>query len=343
MKKNFTQLLVLVSLLVFPTVSRAIDNNYVQIVYDGTTATVTVADNIASYITVKSGTSSHVQIIQDSSFAGVDATTDNEDGEIFYSISGSTTNGCFYLEGSYKCTVELNGVDITNPDSAAICIMNGKRIAVSAKKGTTNTLTDASNEIHKGCYHCKGHTKFKGKGTLTVNGNSAHAIYSKEYIEVKNLTLNITSAVKDAMHCKEYFLIESGSVNITSATDDGIQVELDGTTSTGEILETSTTDAHEDEDSGNFYQDGGTLTISSFGGKAIKADGSITNSGGTWSGFSSSDNEENANSTGINTITTSTTAGQQSVYDLQGRQVKTLVKGLYIINDGNTVKKVLIK
>ncbi len=43
------------------------------------------------------------------------------------------------------------------------------------------------------------------------------------------------------------------------------------------------------------------------------------------------------------TTATVTTAGQQSVYDLQGRQVKTLGKGLYILNDGNTVKKVLIK
>ncbi len=338
MKKIFTPLLVLMSLLAFPTVSRAIDNNTVEIVYSGTTATVTIADNIASYVTVKSGTSSHVQIIQAESFAGVDATTDNEDGEIIYSLSGSTTSGCFYLEGSYKCTVELNGVDITNPDSAAIAIMNGKRIAVSAKKGTTNTLTDASNSIHKGCYHCKGHTKFKGKGTLTVNGNSAHAIYSKEYIEVKKLTLNVTTAVKDAFHCKEYFYIESGTVNITSATDDGIQVEVDEDETT-----TGTTTDHDDENSGNFYQDDGTLTISSFGGKAIKADGTITNNGGTWSGFTSSDNEENANTTGINAITTSTTTGTQSVYDLQGRQVKSLGKGLYIINDGTSVKKVFIK
>ncbi len=338
MKKIFTQLLIVVSFLTFPTVGRAIDNNTVEIVYSGTTATVTIADNIASYVTCSSGTSSRVQLVQASTFAGVDATTDNEDGEIIYSLSGSSDSGCFYLEGSYKCTVELNGLTLTNPDSAAVVIMNGKRIAVSAKKNTTNTLTDASNTIHKGCYHCKGHTKFKGKGTLTVNGNSAHAIYSKEYIEVKNLTLNITSAVKDAMHCKEYFLMESGTVNITSATDDGIQVELDGDTSTG------TTTDHDDEDSGNFYQEGGTLTISSFGGKAIKADGSITNSGGTWSGFSSSDNEENASSsTGINAVTTSTTTAQQSVYDLQGRQVKSLGKGLYIINDGTSIKKVLIK
>ncbi len=337
--KRFFPLIALVSLLAFPTTSRAIDNNTVEIVYSGTTATVTIADNIASYVTCNSGTSSRVQLVQASSFAGVDATSDNEDGEIYYSLSGSSDSGCFYLEGSYKCTVELNGLTLTNPDSAAIVIMNGKRIAVSAKKGTTNTLTDGANDVHKGCYHCKGHTKFKGKGTLTVVGNSAHAIYSKEYIEVKNLTLNITSAVKDAMHCKEYFLMESGTVNIASATDDGIQVELDGDTSTGEITATSTVDAHEDEDSGNFYMEDGTLTISSFGGKAIKADGTITQSGGTWSGFSSSDNEENASSTGIDAVTVSATIGQQAVYDLSGRRVINPTKGLYILGG----KKVVVK
>lgn len=58
----------------------AIDNNTVEIVYNGATATITVAQNIQSYVTVSSGTSSHVKIVQSATFAGVDATTDNEDG-----------------------------------------------------------------------------------------------------------------------------------------------------------------------------------------------------------------------------------------------------------------------
>lgn len=312
--------------------ANAIDKNTVNIVYNGTTATVTVASNISSYVTVTSGTSSHVKIVQSADFAGVDANSDNEDGEIIYSLSGTSTDGEFYMEGSFKATVELNSLTLTNPSGPAINIQDGKRIEVSAKKGTVNNLTDGANDTYNGCLHCKGHTKLKGKGTLNITGNSKHAVYSKEYLEIKNLTLNITAAKKDAIHCKEYFLMESGTVNITGATEDGIQVELDGTTSTG------ITANHEDEDTGNFYQEGGTLTISGYGGKAIKADGSITYSGGTQN-FNTSDTSA---ATGISQIENEASA-DATYYNLQGRKISTISKGLYIFKNGNTTKKILVR
>ena len=313
---------------------RAIDNNTVEIVYNGTTATITVADNIKSYVTVNSGTSSHVSITQSSSFAGVDKTTDNEDGEIYYVLSGSATDGEFYLEGSYKCEIVLNGVTLTNPSGPALNIQNGKRIALSVKNKTTNSLTDAANENYNGCIHVKGHLKLKGKGTLNVAGNSKHAIYSKEYLEIKNLTLNITAAQKDGIHCKEYFLMESGTVSISGVGDDGIQCELDGTTSTG-----ITTD-HDDEDTGNFYQEDGTLTISNYGGKAIKVDGTITYNGGTQN-FDTTDVTENAAS-GIGTVSLET-AGADGYYDLLGRPANvSQAKGLVIVKNNGQCKKVII-
>ena len=308
-------------------------NNTVEIVYNGTTATVTIASNISNYVTLESGTSSHVVLVQDSTFAGVDATSSNSNGEIIYVLSGTSTNGSFYMEGSYKATVNLNGVTLTNPSGPAIAIMNGKRIEVSVKSGTTNSLTDGENADYNGCFHCKGHTKLKGKGTLNVVGNSKHAVYSKEYIEVKNLTLNITAAQKDAIHCKEYFLMESGTVKITGVTDDGIQVELDGTTSTG------TTTGHEDEDSGNFYMTGGTLSISGYGGKAIKTDGTITYSGGTQN-FDTTDTTETA--TAIGQVVSNTPA-DSACYDLMGRQTNAARPGLYIFKNGNTTVKKIVR
>ena len=310
---------------------RAVDDNTVEVVYSGSTATVTVASNISSYITVSSGTSSHVVITQSSDFAGVDATTDNEDGEIYYVLSGTSTDGGFTLTGSYKCEIDLDDLTLTNSSGPALTILNGKRIAISSKKGTTNTLTDASNEDYKGCIHVKGHTKLKGKGTLNVIGNSAHAIYSKEYVEIKNVTLNITAAVKDGIHCKEYFLMESGTVSISGVSDDGIQCELDGTTTTG------TTTDHEDEDSGNFYMEGGTLTISNYGGKAIKADGSISYDGGVQN-FDTTDTT--ADATGIaNVEAVSTTVADCTVYDLSGRRVNNPDKGIYITGGKKVVMK----
>lgn len=308
----------------------------VTVTYDGTTATVSIPDDISSYVSCSSGSSSHVKLLQ-ASTVGDDTT-----GEIVYSLSGSSTDGEFYLEGSYKTTVQLAGLTLTNPSGPSLNIQDGKRIKISAKNGTENTLTDGANEDYNGCLHTKGHFEFAGKGILNVTGNSKHAIYSKEYVEIKNLTLNILKAEKDGIHCKQYFLMESGTVNISNTGDDGIQVEMDGSTPTA-----ATDDEHEDEDTGNFYMTDGTLAISSYAGKAIKADGSITYSGGTQN-FSTSATEQGStaiSSISLNDSETLSIDDADAVYDLQGREIEPsqVTKGLYIIKKGNTTKKIIIK
>ena len=246
-----------------------VEANTVNIVYNGSTATVTMADNVSSYVTAEvSG--AHVSITQ--------TNTEAIDGdEITYVLSGSTTDGSLTLDGSYKCTLSLAGVTMTNPSGAAINITNKKRIQLSVKNGTENTLTDGSNGSQKACIYSKGQLQLQGKGTLNVAGNTKHAIKSGDYITVKNLTLNITKAVGDGISCEEYFLMKSGTVNISGTGDDGIQCDLGGDTSTGE-----TTD-HDDEDSGNVYLEGGTLnvTVTAAAAKGIKADGDMKISDGT--------------------------------------------------------------
>lgn len=245
------------------------DANTVSIAYSGSSATVTIASNLTNYVTA-SVSGAHVTITQ--------SNTDAVDGdEITYVLSGSSSDGEFALSGSYKCTVSLAGLTLTNPSGAAINITNGKRIQISAKNGTENTLTDGSDGSQKGCIYSKGQIQLQGKGTLNVAGNTAHAIKSGDYITVKNLTLNITSAVKDGINCNEYFLMESGNVIISGVGDDGIQADLDGDSSTGE------TSDHEDEDSGNIYLEGGTLTvsISASAAKGVKAAGDLKVSDGT--------------------------------------------------------------
>ena len=256
------------SMVVVSSTSDAEDNT-VNITYNGSTATVTMADNVSSYVTAEvSG--AHVTITQ--------SNTDAVDGdEITYVLSGSTADGSLTLDGSYKCTISLAGLTMTNPSGAAINITNSKRIQLSAKSGTENTLTDGSDGSQKACIYSKGQLQLQGKGTLNVAGYTKHAIKSGDYIEVKNLTLNITSAVADGINCEEYFWIKSGAVTISGVGDNGIQCDLGGDTSTGEIVATETVDAHEDEDSGNIYIEGGTLNItnSAAGGKGIKAEGDI--------------------------------------------------------------------
>ena len=258
----------------------AVTDNLVSIVYGTSSASVTVAGNVAQYVTpTLSG--AHVTIAQ----SNTDAVSGDE---ITYQLSGSTSNGSLTLGGSYKCTVALAGLTLTNPNGAAINITNSKRIQLSAKNGTTNTITDCASGSQKACIYSKGQLQLQGKGTLNVVGNTKHGIKSASYISVKNLTLNITSTVSDGINCEEYMEIKSGTITLSGIGDDGIQCDLGGTTSTG-----ITTD-HEDEDTGNIYISGGTLNVAvtAAAAKGIKCDGDLyitdgaitatTSGGGAW-------------------------------------------------------------
>ena len=243
----------------------AVDSSTVSVVYNGTTATVCVAGDIAHWVT-PTITGAHVSIAQSA----------DVDREITYILSGTSTDGGFNMSGSYKATVELAGVTLTNPSGAAIDITNSKRIQLSAKRNTENTLTDGSDGSQKACIYSKGQLQLQGNGTLNVVGKTKHGIKSASYISIKNLTLNITSAASDGISCEEYLQMKSGTLTIKGVGDDAIQVDLDGETSTGE------TNDHEDEDSGNVYLEGGTinLTVTADAAKGIKAGGDVKISGG---------------------------------------------------------------
>ena len=260
-----------------------VTDNQVTVSYNGTMAKVTVAGNVAQYLTpVVSG--AHVSIAQSDDLAE----------EVTYTLSGESTDGEFYISGSYKTTVELNGLTLTNTtpvkSGAAVHIQNGKRIKVKVCNGTVNTLTDAVGGSQKGCLYVKGHAEFAQKGTLNIIGNVKHGIKTGEYMTLKNATINITKAAGDGINCAQFFQMTSGKIAISGVSDDGIQCDIEDSTagSTGE-----TTD-HEDEDTGNIYLEGGDITasVTADAAKAIKAEGDIratgtnvtatTSGGGVW-------------------------------------------------------------
>ena len=246
-----------------------VTDNTVSVIYDGTSASVVISGNVARHLT-PTVNGAHVSIAQDDDLAS----------EITYTLNGSSTDGEFYMSGTYKATIELNDVTLTNAtplySGAAIHIQNGKRIKVKVVTGTVNTLTDAANGSQKGCLYIKGHAEFVQKGTLNIIGKVKHGIKTGEYLSLKNATINITSALGDGINCAQYFQMESGDVTISGIGDDGIQCDVDGDTSTGQ------TTAHEEEDSGNIYLEGGTLNISvtANAAKGINGEGNMDISGG---------------------------------------------------------------
>jgi hypothetical protein len=235
------------------------DDN-VLVKYNNTVADVYVAGNIANHITAQV-TGARVAVMQDASVGT----------EYTYTLQGTSSSGCFYHAGAYKMTLVLNGVNLVNPDSAAINIQNSKRIAVQLADGTTNTLADGSNNSKKAAFLIKGHAEFAKGGSLTITGNKKHALACNEYMEVKKTvgTITIVSSVADAINVAQYFQMNGGIINIQSCGDDGIQVDAEDT-------------ANPEED-GHVLIKGGTLTIngSAAGTKCIKAEGNVDIQGGT--------------------------------------------------------------
>lgn len=182
--------------------------------------------------------------------------------KVNYIVNGSGSNNSLYIEGDYKLTLTLNGVTLTNPDSAAIRIRCGKLAEVELAEGTTNTLVDGTAKAHDACFWIKGHAEFSNSGTLNITGNYNHAFKSGEYCEVKKScgTINILSAKGDGIHCGEHFQMNGGAVNINNTKGDGI-----------------------DADSlGNVIIKGGAIdvTLDTVAGKGIKCDSTYTQSGG---------------------------------------------------------------
>ena len=308
--------------------------NLVKVSYNGVTASVVVSSNLQSYVSV-TVSGSAVSIVQKST---VGASTC---GEITYQLGGTSANGSFVMEGEYKASIELDGLRLTNTAGPAINILNGKRIEVKLLEGTSSWLTDGTSTVEdawKAALYCKGHLEFKGKGTLNVYGNYAHAIYSKEYMSIKNCTINVLSAVKDALHCREYFLMESGWVSLSGFASDAIECNIDGTTSTGETAN------HDNEDSGNIYIMGGTLLIdmSKSSGDSIKPDGEKIISGDATVEITNT-------STGLENVS----PDEQSVkvYNLLGVMIgvydspealNALPKGTYVIKNSSITKKISV-
>ena len=240
-----------------------IDPSTVTIEYADTQATVTIPGALARYVDA-SIDGAHVSIVQSADVS------DSTCGEITYCLAGSSADGGFSLEGSYKATLEMRGLNLTNCSGAPLDIQNGKRIELSVKSGTENFLADTDASSAKGCLVCKGHLELKGKGALTISGHAAHALYAKEYIEMKNLTLTVDSAVKDGVNCNQYFSMESGTLTISGVGDDGVQVSFKDDTD------------REAEDTGSIIISGGTIDVTSTATacKALKADGDVSISGG---------------------------------------------------------------
>lgn len=192
-----------------------------------------------------------------------------------YVFSGDCDDGSITVKkGVTGVTIVLNGLTLTNDDSAAITLNKTAEASLIAAAGTTNTVADtegssdenAAVKVKSGAALAIG-----GTGTLTVDGNAKNGIKgaADAVITVGEVKLNINAA-NDGLSCDDELNITGGTLHIT-AGGDAVKASPD----TGDTENPDTTSL------GNVTISGGTLTLSA-AEDGIQADGDLTISGGTF-------------------------------------------------------------
>lgn len=86
-----------------------VTDNAVDITYNGASAHVTVAGNVAPKLAV-TVSGADVSVI---------AAADLQE-EVFYTLSGTSDDGSFFMDGEFKATVTLNNLSLSNRRAGAI-------------------------------------------------------------------------------------------------------------------------------------------------------------------------------------------------------------------------------
>ncbi len=278
--------------------------NTVEVVYDGSTATVTSSN-------------ANILIHQEGAYVTVDMATNAVD-KTHITISGKSSDGGLKVYSSNKFMLTLNGVELTSQLGPAINSQCKKRIYVHLADGTSNVLTDAASyssdpyyldgndadgEDRKGCFFSEGNLIFSGTGVLQITGKKKHGLCTDGYLYIRpGVTLVVNDAAKNAIHVKGdtddgYGVYIAGGLIYTytsSTAGKGIKCDINVDILGGQLeLNTAGGSTYDEDDADTSSAaaiktdtdvniSGGTLVLKSTGtgGKGINADGAINISGG---------------------------------------------------------------
>lgn len=258
-----------------------------------------------------------------------------------YVFSGDCDDGSITVKkGVTGVTLVLNGLTLTNADSAAITLNKTAEAALIAAAGSENTVADtagANDENAAVKVKSGASLSLSGTGTLTACGNVKNGIKgaSDAVITVDEMTLNIEAA-DDGLSCDDELTIKGGRVNITAGGDavkaspDTDDTENPDTTSLGSVTisgGTITLEAAEDgiQADGDLTISGGTFAVTANGGhttaisdedascKGLKAGKTLTVSGGTFT-VDSADDALHANDVTVSGGTLTLASGDDAVH-----------------------------
>ncbi len=135
-----------------------------------------------------------------------------------------------------EAEVELNltGVDISSDSYCPLLGYGLGELSISAKKGSENKISD--NRTSEGSYNAAIYSdcdlEIKGKGKLNVVSSLNNGIHTKDDLEIKNLTLNVT-AVNNAIKGNDSLTIENATIKAISSSGDALKTKNSDISSKG--------------------------------------------------------------------------------------------------------------
>ena len=173
-----------------------------------------------------------------------------------YAISGSLDGNIVIDVGeNYKFDLELTGFTLTSSAVNPITVLSGDEVSLTAKNGTQNYIYDTRSAIdttdetlYSAAIYSLVDLEICGKGSLALNSDNNNGVHTKDDLQVKNLTLNVT--------CKDNALKGNDGVEITNAATTLIATQ-------GDCIKTTNSHVNETtlNQKGTVYIAGGTHNL----------------------------------------------------------------------------------
>ncbi len=148
-----------------------------------------------------------------------------------YEITGTLSDGMIDINADGDVNLNLNNTTIANNDGPVIFNESTWNTNINLLLGTTNTLNDGAtyNEIldplANATIYSSGTIEIEGEGSLIVNGNKKHGIYSLLDIIVNSGDIEINTLNElvdgDGIHAERNITISGGTFDINGSGVEG--------------------------------------------------------------------------------------------------------------------------
>lgn len=139
-----------------------------------------------------------------------------------YRVTGSLRNGQIIVNAPEKKVVlALDGVSVTCEGSAALYVIDAKKVVLALVSETESTLASVGEYIQTddntvdAAIFSKDDLTLRGSGTLCVSSETGHGIVSKDELKIKSGTISVTAA-KKGLAANDLAEISGGNITVAS-------------------------------------------------------------------------------------------------------------------------------